>query len=668
VGQDRLWTIPCAFALLLCFPAAPASAQGRPTLLAVTRASSTDLRAWDAQVDQLIRSRDLRVRDTQPDAAIPNRQHQRIDQYYRFVRIVGGDLTRQLGPEGTISLFGILHTDIDIDPAPALSADAALAAIVRAVDGQARGDTPELVVLPLSDGYHLAYFGQATTSVEVMNVYVDANNGALLHKYSDFTTEVGSGLGTYGDQKKVSTTAVSGAFVTDDKLRPAAITTYDMKGSFTRTQSLLFGGATPATGDIATSTNNLSWTDSTVVDAHVYAGWFYDYLFKRFGRHGLDDRDLRMPLFTHPVRQSDIATAPPDVFGLYYLNAFYCSSCGPNGRGAALFGEGAPKNFLAPNLEVKPFSASFDVVAHELTHGVVANSSRLSSSLEGGSLNEAFADVFGVSTVFFFRPAGSNPTQASYIQGRDLTIPAGEFSRSMSNPAATDNPDHYSGRGIEVHYNSTILSHAFYLAIEGGTNRTSGAAVQGVGAANREQIEKAFFRAMTVILPSSANFGMTRTATIQAARDLYGSGSAPERAITQAWDAVGVQERSVPTAVAPAQPISSAACQTNQPAWEVDPIVSAGTSTLTINQWQLDLFDTGGRVLNSFRQTGADFARFFSVCGPGSNRVLAQTDACSALCITLNGATAGALQFSYSATDASNRPVTFATPRVTLSR
>ena len=34
-----------------------------------------------------------------------------------------------------------------------------------------------------------------------------------------------------------------------------------------------------------------------------------------------------------------------------------------------------------------------------------------------------------------------------------------------------------------MHFNSTILSHAFYLAIEGGTNRTSGQSVQGVGAA-----------------------------------------------------------------------------------------------------------------------------------------------------------------------------------------
>jgi thermolysin len=91
-----------------------------------------------------------------------------------------------------------------------------------------------------------------------------------------------------------------------------------------------------------------------------------------------------------------------------------------------------------------------------------------------------------------------------------------------------------------VHTNSGIPNHAFYLAIEGGTNRTSGVAVQGVGRANREQIEKVFYRAFVFLLPANATFSTARAATIQAARDLYGAGSAPERAVTQAWNAVGV--------------------------------------------------------------------------------------------------------------------------------
>ena len=91
-----------------------------------------------------------------------------------------------------------------------------------------------------------------------------------------------------------------------------------------------------------------------------------------------------------------------------------------------------------------------------------------------------------------------------------------------------------------VHANSGIPNQAFYLAIEGGTNRTSNLSVQGVGAANRQQIERVFYRAFVFMLPSNATFSTARAATIQAARELY-PGSNVESAVTQAWTAVGVQ-------------------------------------------------------------------------------------------------------------------------------
>jgi thermolysin len=74
----------------------------------------------------------------------------------------------------------------------------------------------------------------------------------------------------------------------------------------------------------------------------------------------------------------------------------------------------------------------------------------------------------------------------------------------------------------------------------GGTNRVSGLAVEGVGFSNRKQIERAFDRAFTQILTADSTFSNARAACIQAARDLFGIGSAAERAITRAWDAVGV--------------------------------------------------------------------------------------------------------------------------------
>jgi hypothetical protein len=425
-----------------------------------------------------------------------------------------------------------------------------------------------------------------------------------------------------------------------------------------------------APSDIASDADN-QWTDSTVVDAHVYAGWYYDYIFKRFARHGLDDRDLRMAVFTHPVRLQDIGSATGDVVGLYYLNAFACSTCLTDGRGAVVFGEGAPRSLLG--YEVKPFDAALDVVAHELTHVVTGNTARLNGFpfSEAGSLNEGFSDIIGLATAFFYLPLGNGPMQASYLQGKDLTVPSGVFGRSLSNPLSTGDADHYTRRNIggDPHYNGVIAGHAFYLAIEGGTNRTSGQTVQGVGAANREQVEKAFFRALTVLMPSGSTFALTRVATIQAARDLYGAGSAAERAITQAWDAVGVQERTAPTAALlpnPSAPTTTSCASLANPHWLLGITTSAGTSTLRMGQWTLSSFDTNGTSLTQSAFSATQFGQFFTACGPGSATVLAQTDACATVCLDLGGRTSGSVQVNFNAIDDAGRPVVFGTQRTTL--
>ncbi|HMD35092.1 MAG TPA: M4 family metallopeptidase, partial [Vicinamibacterales bacterium] len=267
---------------------------------------------------------------------------------------------------------------------------------------------------------------------------------------------------------------------------------------------------------------------------------------------------------------------------------------------------------------------------------------------------------------------GSAPLQASYVQGRDLTVPAGFIGRNLANPIQSGDPDHYTKRilGGDPHYNGVILGHAFYLAIEGGTNRTSGLTVQGVGAANREQVEKAFFRALTVLLPSNSTFALVRAATIQAARDLYGSGSTAERAITQAWDAVGVQPRTDPTATMlpnPAQVYGGVCSGVTTPHWIVYVTVSGGSSNVRVTQWKWDDYGRTGALRASNTYSGALFGSTFFSCGPGSDRVAAQSDACAALCTDLEGDTNGSTQITFTAIDDAGRTVTFATPRITLA-
>jgi thermolysin len=227
------------------------------------------------------------------------------------------------------------------------------------------------------------------------------------------------------------------------------------------------------------------------------------------------------------------------VVSFFFLNAFYA------GDGILVLGEGLPPERRAGGNQWNYFAAGFDVVAHEITHGVTEYTSNLVYEGESGALNEAFSDVMATGAEFLFQPPGSGPLQADYLVAEDVATP--RALRSMQNPTAHGQPDHYSIRftGVEdnggVHINSGIVNHAFYLAVEGGTHRLSGRSVPGVGAANREQVERVFYRAFTQMLPPRATFALARAATRQAARDLYGEGSAPERAVAEGWSAVGVE-------------------------------------------------------------------------------------------------------------------------------
>ncbi|MEZ5421352.1 MAG: M4 family metallopeptidase [Vicinamibacterales bacterium] len=293
------------------------------------------------------------------------------------------------------------------------------------------------------------------------------------------------------------------------------------------------------------------WTDPVAVD---HLGWTYDFVFKRIGFRGLDsDAPMFAAINTYTPQQC-VSGLPPEEFGSLCVNAFWIGPpYGPGGRGLMIFGNGIPSNFsfTGSGQTVGPLAGALDVVAHELTHGITDYTSGLEYQGESGALNEAFSDMVGTAVEAFFQPRGTGPLQADYLIGEDAFIAArpGAVSgiRSMAAPAAYGDPDHYTRRftGPEdnggVHINSGIPNHAFYLAIEGGTNRVSGRAVTGVGSANRDQIERVFFRAFTSMLPVRATFAQARAATIQSARDLYPSNPAVERAVTDAWTAVGVQ-------------------------------------------------------------------------------------------------------------------------------
>ena len=192
------------------------------------------------------------------------------------------------------SIFGEISAPLTVATDPVLSLDDARTRLLDSA-GATLLRQPQLVVLPMAGGEaRLAYSG-VVSSDGVFRVFIDANDGAELLRYSEIQTQsaVGTGVGLIGDTKKLSVAQQAGQYVADDRLRPPSLTTYDMRADLGRLLSLLNGFVPFAPSDVATDADNV-WTDVSAVDAHAHIGWTYDYYFKRHGRHGLDDRDRRI--------------------------------------------------------------------------------------------------------------------------------------------------------------------------------------------------------------------------------------------------------------------------------------------------------------------------------------------------------------------------------------
>jgi Zn-dependent metalloprotease len=517
--------------------ALPALLLSLPLLLAAEGPADPGLHADGPALGEwvaaLVRTGAVSPSRVQYDPDFPGRRHLRLDQRRDGVRVFGAQLVQQIEADGTtLSVCGKLEEGLSLEVAPALSPDGAAREAERAFPRGARAlGEPELVVLPREGGAVLAWTLWVRLDHRLERVFVDARAGRVVHRYADLRTEaaVGLGSGTWGDRKKVSADSSPAGFRADDRLRPPALATWDLRHDATAAGEALTTGLLPP-ALVATDADN-DWTDGAVVDAHAYAGWTYDYYFKRHGRRGIDGRDLAVRGVTHFL---------PGALG--FANAFWDPF-----SGAAYYGDG--------DAERAAFSSGLDVVAHELTHGVTQYTWDGIYEGESGALDEAFSDVMATGAEFFLQPRGEGRLRADYYLGEDLAFrfdPPRTAVRSMENPAlfcsaslGQCDPDHYSKRyrgdldSGGVHHNSGIANQAFYLMAEGGTNRTSGRRVEGLGPGGREKAERIFCRGFTAYLTPSATFRDARDATIRAARDLFGETEAAS--VAAAWSAVGVE-------------------------------------------------------------------------------------------------------------------------------
>lgn len=461
--------------------------------------------------------------------------HVRMRRSYRGLPVLGGDLVVHRGPgnawQGTSqSLRSTPHLGVSPKVGKAAAKREAMAPskVNRSVSGEEVKGSPELVVD--------ANGGQARLAWEVLSggtqrdgtpsrlaTYVDARTGTVLRTEQQIHTADGQGHSLYGGTVPLKTTQSGSSFQLKDPTRGNTYTT-DMNNEEDSFLCQIFGSGC-ATGTLFTDADNVWGTgsntnrQSAAVDAQYGTNVTWDYYKLVHGRNGIFGDGSGSFNRVH--------------YGSGYVNAFWDGT-------KMTYGDGDGVNF-------GPLT-SLDVAGHEMSHGVTENTAGLTYSGESGGLNEATSDIFGTMVEFY---AGNPNDAGDYLVGEEFDLKNHVGFRRMDNPSsdgASVNCWSSDVKNLDVHYSSGVGNHFFYLLSEGSGAKTiggvphssttcDGSTVAGIG---QGAAAKVWYRALTVYMTSGTDYAGARTATMNAARDLYGAGSVQQSAVAVAWSAVDV--------------------------------------------------------------------------------------------------------------------------------
>ncbi|MFE9623268.1 M4 family metallopeptidase [Streptomyces sp. NPDC006527] len=467
-------------------------------------------------------------------------QHVRYDRTYRRLPVLGGDFVVHLAPDGTYrGANRATRSQISLSTVtPALSAPKAADVAANALRAAHLGETltkmtakPRLVVDALHGAPRLAWETNAAALDSLGNpvaraVLTDARTGAQIDAWDTLETATGDGTSLYGGTVPLETTLSGSTYQLKDPTRGGTYTG-DAAG---KTDLCILGiCVSRAPSTVFTDADNHWGTGTTAdratvaVDAQYGTDVTWDYYKNVHGRNGIANDGKGSYNRVH--------------YGTRYNNAFWDDSCF-----CMTYGDG-------DGTQLGPL-VSLDVAGHEMTHGVTSKTANLTYSGESGGLNEATSDIFGTLVEFH---ADNASDAGDYLIGEKI-VRSGfgrDALRYMDKPSKDGNSADYwssSVGGLDVHYSSGVANHFAYLLAEGSGTKTvngvtydspthDGSTVTGIG---RDKLGRIWYRALTVYMTSSTNYAGARTATLDAARDLYGSGSAEHDAVAAAWSAVNV--------------------------------------------------------------------------------------------------------------------------------
>ncbi|MES2726388.1 MAG: M4 family metallopeptidase [Bacteroidota bacterium] len=211
------------------------------------------------------------------------------------------------------------------------------------------------------------------------------------------------------------------------------------------------------------------------------------------------------------------------------------------------------------------YLATYDIVGHEFTHGVVRNSKPLPNEKISGAIGESFGDIFGFMVERYM---------FGYVRNWTIGEDAGYTIRNLQSPNVYNHPFYYldvntwspvvnctpsrSNDNCGIHINCGVQNKWFYLLSMGGSqliyiNNTLQPArtVSGIGIDKAARIA---YYAMTNFInynASNTTFDAVRASTINAAKILYGYCSNEYIQTCRAWYAVNVGTSCDPCLIVP---------------------------------------------------------------------------------------------------------------------
>ncbi|MFF4823218.1 M4 family metallopeptidase [Streptomyces sp. NPDC001312] len=540
IRASRLATagVAATTATLLAAALSPAAhAEGRPDRAAATHNAASALMNHSAALG-LSSAEGTTVRDVIVDK--DGAQHVRYDRTYHQLPVLGGDFIVHMAPDGSYTGADRASKGTVSLPSttPRLSAPKAADLAVNALRTENPGTKlrqvkakPELIVDALHGAPRLTWRTNAVGLDSLGNpvartVLTDARTGTQIDAWDSIETATGDGQSLYSGTVPLETTVSGSTYQLKDPTRGNTYT----GDAENKTDACFFGicfQRAPAT--LFTDADNHWGTGTTAdrataaVDAQYGTNETWDYYKNVHGRNGIAGDGKGSYNRVH--------------YGSNYNNAFWDDSCF-----CMTYGDGDGTTF-------GPLVA-LDVAGHEMSHGVTSKTAALTYSGESGGLNEATSDILGTLVEWY----ADNPSDpGDYLIGEKIVRSGFGKSalRYMDKPSKDgSSADCWSSSvgNLDVHYSSGVANHFAYLLAEGSGARTvngvaydsptcNNSSVTGIG---RDKLGKIWYRALTVYMTSSTKYAGARTATLNAAKDLYGAGGTEYNAVAAAWSATNV--------------------------------------------------------------------------------------------------------------------------------